>query len=306
MKWRWIFPLTVLTLVAGLAAGLLYSWVVSPMRYVDTTPNTLRADFKDQFRTLIAASYASTHNLERARARLALLGDADPVEALTAQAQRMLASGESFQVVQDVAGLASDLRSGVASIPPLTASPLAASPSPAPSSTIPTQLAPVATDTSSPAATGQAQVISTSTATDTVTATVPVPTVLVFDTPTARPSPTPIPTASAPFQLVSQDQVCNANLTDGLMQVSILDSHKHQMPGVEIDISWNGGEEAFFTGLKPEIADGYADYVMQAGVVYSLRIENTGTPISNLAAPSCPTSSGQTYLGGLKLVFQQP
>ncbi len=306
MKWRWLFPLTILALVAGLGAGLYYSWVAAPMRYVDTTPSTLRTDFKDQFRTLIAASYASTHNLDRARARLVLLGDPDPVEALTAQAQRMLASGESFRVVQDVAGLASDLRSGVASVPSAEAFPSAPDPSPAPTITIPTVLAPVSTDTAGPSVTGQVQLASDSTATPTISATAPAPTVLVFDTPTSRPSATPIPTASAPFQLVSQDQVCNANLTSGLMQISILDSHKHQMPGVEIDISWNGGEEAFFTGLKPEIADGYADYVMQAGVVYSLRIANTGAPITNLAAPSCPTSNAQTYLGGLKLVFQQP
>ncbi len=78
------------------------------------------------------------------------------------------------------------------------------------------------------------------------------------------------------------------------------------MPGVEIDISWSGGEEAFFTGLKPEIADGYADYVMQAGIVYSVRIEHVGSPVSGRSAPSCPDSNGQTYLGGLKLVFQQP
>ena len=133
----------------------------------------------------------------------------------------------------------------------------------------------------------------------------------VANTETAIPTDTPvpptaIPTASRPFQLVSRDEVCNPNLTGGLMQISILDSHRHQMPGVEIDISWAGGDESFFTGLKPEIADGYADYVMQAGLTYSIRVEHAGTPVSDLSAPSCPESGGQTYLGGLKLVFQQP
>lgn len=296
---RWELPIAVLALIIGLLAGVLYAWVIAPLRYVDTTPSTLRADFKDQFRTLIAASYAATHNLERARARMALLGDPDPVEALSAQAQRMLASGESFQVVQDVAGLASDLRSRVASNPPspsltatlsfTTSAPLPTF-SPFPSPTQPAELA--ADSTASPAVS----------ATDTELA----PTELVFPTPTARPTSTRIPTPSAPFQLVSQDQVCNANLTNGLMQISVLDSHRHQMPGVEIEVSWPGGEEAFFTGLKPEIADGYADYIMQAGVAYSIRVENAGTPVSGLTAPSCPVTGGQTYLGGLKLVFQQP
>lgn len=283
---------SILALLAGMAIGLAYTWIIAPIRYVDTSPNTLRSDFKDTFRTAIAASYAATHNLDRARARLALLGDPDPVDALTAQAQRMLASGASFQVVQDVAGLASDLRSGVAVALPTVSRAAATSAIPTLTQTAPP--APTATATAGP--------------TDTVepTATELPPTALPLNTATARPTPTTIPTASAPFQLVSNDQVCNPNLTSGLMQVSVLDSHRHQMPGVEIDISWAGGEESFFTGLKPEIADGYADYTMQPGVAYALRVAHSGAPVSNLAAPSCPDTGGQTYVGGLKLVFQQP
>ncbi len=283
--------LILLSLLAGLAVGLAYAWVISPIRYVDTTPNTLRADFKDSFRAAIAASYSSTHNLQRARARLALLGDPNPAEALTAQAQRMLAAGESVAIVQEVAGLASDLGSGVASI--------SASATAIPTSNLPTAVLP-ATPAPSATATGTSDAQDLSVPTETIAPT------LVFDTPTARPTRTPIPKASAPFELLSQDPVCNPNLTDGLMQISVLDSHRHQMPGVEITISWSGGEESFFTGLKPEIADGYADYVMQAGVSYALRIARSGTPVSGLSAPSCPDTNGQTYLGGLKLVFRQP
>ncbi len=285
-----------LALLAGLAAGLAYAWVIAPQQYADAAPSTLRQDFKDQFRTLIAAAYAGNHNLDRARARLALLGDPDSVEALTAQAQRMLAADQPFPMVQQVAQLAADLRSGAARVAPTA-----------------TVAPPTATPTlgSTPTASALHRATATAAASVTATATEPTQTeavtsTAVFDTPTARPTTTPIPTPSAPFQLVSQDQICNPNLTDGLMQVSVLDDHRHQMPGVEIDISWPGGEEAFFTGLKPEIGDGYADYLMQAGVVYAVRVGRAGDIVSSLAAPSCPTSNGQTYLGGLKLVFQQP
>ncbi len=280
---------TLLAVVAGFSLGLGYAWVISPIRYIDTTPDTLRADFKDTFREAIAASYSANHNLDRARARLRLLGDPDPVEALTAQAQRMLASGQSFALIQQVAGLASDLRSGVASIPPsVTSSPFTATP------------VFLGTPTALASATGLVDLSSESTPTESLASPLPVVTA------TARPTRTPIPTASAPFQLVSNDEVCNPSLTNGLLQVSILDSHHHQMPGVEIDIAWNGGEEQFFTGLKPEIADGYADYVMQAGVTYSVRVERAGTAVSDLSAPACPDTNGQTYVGGRRLVFQQP
>ncbi len=278
-----------LYLLGGFGLGLLFSWVISPVRYVDTSPDTLRADFKDQFRVVIAASYASDHNLERARARLALLGDSNDVQDLTAQAQRMLGAGESFNMIQEVAALATDLQTGVASIlPTALASP------------VPNQI------TSSQTATVLPTVIETSGAiTDTPTIEISSPTA-IFDTPTPRPTKTPIPTASAPFQLVSQDQVCNPNLTDGLMQISVLDNHHHQMPGIEIIVTWNGGEDHLFTGFKPEIGDGYADYVMQPGVIYAVRVAQPGLPVPNLSAPACPDSNGQTYTGGLKLTFQQP
>jgi len=281
--------LSLFALLAGIAVGIGYSWAISPMRYVDTTPSTLRQDFKDSFRSLIAASYAATHNMDRAKARLALLGDPNPVDTLTGQAQRMLAAGEPFDSVQAVAGLASDLRSGIAAeAPSATSRPATA-----------TVTASLVASPTLPA-TEQVDLEVTSTPTEAVTAT------LAFDTPTPKPTRTPIPTASIPFQLVSQAEVCNANLTEGLLQISVLDSHRHQMPGVEINLSWSGGEESFFTGLKPEIANGYADYIMQAGVTYAVRVERSGILASGLSAPSCPDSSGQTYLGGLKLVFQQP
>ena len=79
------FPWAVLlALLAGLGVGLLISWGIAPVRFVDTTPNTLRADFKTQMRSAIAAAYAADDNLPRARARLSLLGDTDSYQALSA------------------------------------------------------------------------------------------------------------------------------------------------------------------------------------------------------------------------------
>lgn len=276
-------------IVVGFAAGLFYAWGIAPIRYVDTTPGTLRADFKDQFRTAIAAAYGVTGNLERARARVALLGDTDPIQALTAQAQRMLAAGESFQTAQQLALLGSDLLSGRTSVVLPTATPGIATP--APPGPISDSLTPGATD----AAPGQDE---TQTPTSFATAN--------LSSPTPRPTRTPAPTAGAPFSLVSRDQVCNPNLTDGLLQIMVLDDNGHAMPGVEIAITSNAGEEHFFTGFKPEISDGYADYVMQAGTTYSLQIARSGAPASGMAAPSCTDSAGQSYLGGLKLTFRQP
>ncbi|MCB0120562.1 MAG: hypothetical protein KDD72_16115, partial [Anaerolineales bacterium] len=76
----------ILALLIGFGAGLVYSWELAPVTYVDANPALLRADFKDQHRIVIAAAYAANRDLARARARLNLLGDADPVAELSAQA----------------------------------------------------------------------------------------------------------------------------------------------------------------------------------------------------------------------------
>jgi hypothetical protein len=90
------------------------------------------------------------------------------------------------------------------------------------------------------------------------------------------------------------------------MQITVVDKRGHQLAGIEIIITSSGGEEHFFTGLKPEIANGYADYVMQAGVTYTVRVGENGAPVQGLVAPVCPDANGQTYTGGLHLTFQQP
>ncbi len=285
------FPWEVIpVLIVGIGLGVLYAWTIAPVHYIDTTPNTLRADFKDQYRMLIAASYASTHDLVRAKSHIALLGDTDPVQILSAQAQRMLASGQPFEVVQQVAMLADDMQSGVAHISPTAITETSIS---------------VASPTSTPAAPLSETETPQATPVESPTIEI-VNTILPLNTITPRPTHTPTPTAGAPFILLSNDKVCSPNLTDGLMQISVIDSRHHQMPGVEIVITWDGGEEHVFTGFKPDVANGYADYTMQNNVTYTVRIAESGTPVPNLTAPTCTDSSGQTYTGGLHLTFQQP
>ena len=45
-------------LVFGLALGLLNAWLLNPVSYIDTSPSTLRQDYRDQYRLLIARAFA--------------------------------------------------------------------------------------------------------------------------------------------------------------------------------------------------------------------------------------------------------
>jgi hypothetical protein len=110
-------------IILGVALGLVYAWLVSPIAYVDTPPVSLRADYKDQYRTLIALAYASNGDLGRARARLALLGDPDPGPLVASQATRAAAQNHPLSEIQALALLAEALGSPVellASTPTMT------------------------------------------------------------------------------------------------------------------------------------------------------------------------------------------
>jgi hypothetical protein len=286
------FPFDILlTLLLGLGFGLAYSWLISPLRIVDADPTALRADFKDAYRAAVASSYAATGNLPRSQARLSLLGDENSIEALNSQAQRLIASGEFVQADQVVA-LAITLADGTVLVSPPTSTPanvvtIISTPTatlPPPPQDLPFQL------TETP------QSIETQS----------IATQAVIDTATPRPTRTLIPTVGAPFALIAQDTVCETDLPDGLLQVLVFNNSRRQVAGARIIITWDAGEEQFFTGLKPEIGNGYADYSMSPNIAYTVRLASGSDIASDLIAPTCQTSSGETFLGGIKLTFQQP
>jgi hypothetical protein len=293
----------ILGLSAGVGLGLLYSWQISPVTYVDANPAILRADFKDQYRMAIAAAYASTHDLPRARARLELLGSTDPTGELSAQAQRMLAAGESVDNVQLLAQLATDLQQGYASLslPDITATskPFVGTPFD-PVVNTPGFETPTAEEITPIAEVSEPLIVSTLPFEQTPL----VPQVVSTSVP--RPTSTPTKGIDTPFTLVGQETVCDVTLEQGLLQFNFIDPRRRQIAGIEIVVTWAEGEDSFFTGFKPEVGDGYADFIMQADTVYSVRMVDGGSFVPNISAPACTDENGGNYLGGLLLTFQQP
>jgi hypothetical protein len=74
----------IIALVIGLALGLLYAWVISPVEYVDTAPDTLRADYRADYVLIVAEIFRSEQNVELAARRIALLGSQPPAEIANA------------------------------------------------------------------------------------------------------------------------------------------------------------------------------------------------------------------------------
>jgi hypothetical protein len=307
--------------VLGAVLGLAYAWVVDPIEYLDTAPISLRADFKDEYRALIASAYVANGDLARAESRLALLGDGDPARVLAEQAQRAMAEGQSPQNAQALGLLAIAVGQGLIPVP-VTAIP-SDTPSSNPSSTDPVTLTPPVSPTLMTTITSTTTLTSTNTLEADVSATPennpgagePATQTLAATegaTQTPMPSGTPLPsrtptaTPGAPFVMREQTFVCDQDLRDPLIQVFVEDTDGRPVPGVEVVVNWVDGENHFFTGVKPDLGMGYADFVMTPSVVYSLRLVAGGEILPDLTPAECETAAGSRYWGSWLLKFVQP
>ncbi len=100
---RWLLPL-----VAGLlgaAGGVIYGWVINPVKFVDTTPASLRVDYRTDYVLMVAESYHADQDEELASRRLAILGAESPAAislAALQQAQRSGYAARDISLMQDL------------------------------------------------------------------------------------------------------------------------------------------------------------------------------------------------------------
>lgn len=95
---------------AGLVLGLIYGWGIRPVEYYDTSPDSLRADYRTDYVLMVAEAYDGEGNIDRAIQRLAALGPQPPFE--TASQALAYAREHDFAAadLERLAALADDLR----------------------------------------------------------------------------------------------------------------------------------------------------------------------------------------------------
>lgn len=308
-------------LAIGIILGVLIAWGVQPAEYVDTMPSSLRADFKDQYRALIASAYMANGDLVRAKARLELLEDDDLYRVLAEQAQRTLAQEGSSAEARALGLLAimmgQEISGGAPPLPPTQIPTQLPSNTPTASSTLPPTSTTTPTDTPT--------FTPTLTSTPTLPRSTPAPTGISAtltatfeqdgtptETPIPRPTSTPTLTRTAtrtpgaPFVLVRSERVCEREYPQPLITIYAVDASGQPAPGILVIITWGAGEERFYTGLKPEIGLGYADFSILPGTAYSVRLQDVGEPVSGISAVDCQAPGGDHYWGAWRLDFEQP
>jgi hypothetical protein len=280
-------------LVVGVAAGLVYSWMISPVRYIDAPPSAIRADYKDDYRALVAAAYLYSLDLVRAEDRLAQLKDDESAKTLTMQAQRALAEGHPEKEIYALNTLADALnRSLVPDIDESTPEPeenLLPVVDKAQLSSFLQNIAPNITVTPATSLTFEASTI------DNIAQNVE---------PTQTVAPSSLPTES--FILEDKRLICNINQLSPLIQVEVLDAEGQPMPSVEVVVTWDGGEDHFFTGLQHELGLGYADFIISSGRSYSVQLVGEDSVGSSLSAAECIAEDGSRYWGSWYLIYKQP
>lgn len=80
---RWLLIIT--TAILGIAFGLSYGWLISPVEYTNVTPEILRSDFRTDYVLMVAEAYRVEQDPELSSQRLAILGAEEPT-VLAAQA----------------------------------------------------------------------------------------------------------------------------------------------------------------------------------------------------------------------------
>lgn len=262
--------------VIGLALSLTYTWVIDPPPLTDTTPAVLNPGDREIYTVLIAAAYVADGDLDRAKSRLAELEDPDTTKTteqivlrIVAMAERYINESRDARDIRALARLADALGGTSAAMRPFIATPT-----------------------------------STSTPTPTLTLQPPTPTptrvMRITPTPTATPTPRRTPTAEPVevFEVVQSTALCDP-ATDGLLRVYVRDEEGKGLPGVQMAVNWPGGEDRFFTGFKPEVDPGYADFEMEPGEIYQVELvdvdgtdhpteSNTAQEVGARLADRCP------------------
>jgi hypothetical protein len=288
--------------IIGIILGLVYAWLISPREYRDTSPASLQSEFKDQYRAMIAAAFVANGNLARASARLELLGDSDVVRALAEQAQRTLAEGDSPREAQALGLLAVALGQGANSVIQSPAPNETNSQNVPPNPTGSTTTIPDAQD-GTPEPTNQN--IEAGTSPTLPNETQPT-TQITNSTVTPLPTRTPTEAVESPYVLQENTFICDSDIAGPLIQIQAEDSTGRPLPHEGVIVTWDEGEDQFFTGLKPELGKGYADFLMTPGVVYEVHMASGGQTVSEVTPAECETENGRRYWGSWLLVFARP
>ena len=275
-------------LALGLAAGLLYTWVISPPEYYDTYPPLLDKPYRTDWIQMTVLAFGAEGNWNRAQLRLQGLPEPEIRPIAAAVLDQAVATGRPFVTLQRIAKLAAFYGVDTPAVAIYTGA----------DSTAPT---------TAPTATSQAPPTSTPTATAIPPTTTPVPAPTITIT-------TPISPSLSAFHIVSQTLTCTEQPQ---VAISLTLSHTITvrrreevewlpLPGREVWLLWEDGADRAVTGFNAEMGLGYVDFTVAPGRVYKLYIDiPRGVPVSTIQVEPCTGDQGEGWISRLLVLLAQ-
>ena len=264
-------------LVIGLVGGLYYAWVVEPVIFTDASPARFSPQHEETYIILVSQSYAVNENWPLAQQRLAALDDPDIAETVNELLETAVRQQRPAPLLQQLAVVARQLGADGQAIALFAPTLPASNSQPTPTSAILTTSTPRPTNSPTPTATATA---------------VPLPSATATRPATATPQPN--------YRLTEQTRLCLDDDAVNQIEIVVVDAFLNDLPGIEIEVSWQNGRDTFFTGFKPENGRGYADFEMSPDISYTVRLPDGSPEVSGLRLETC--ASGLT--GGWHLTFQ--
>ena len=92
-----------------------------------------------------------------------------------------------------------------------------------------------------------------------------------------------------------------------MLKVYVTDSSNRGVSGIEIVITWDEGnsQNNLFTGLKPDLGPGYADFEMSPDITYFVHIDGLSLDKIELIAKDCELD-GEKYWETWVINYVQP
>ncbi len=280
MKAGWLL---LIGLILGLALGLVYTWVISPVEYYDTYPPLMHSDYRADWIRMTALAYGQAPDLARAQVRLRELPPDEIRQELAQALDAAVAASRPLPVLQRMATLAqlygveSPAVAVYAGSPPIAITPEANIVPPTPTATVAPRPQP-ATPTLTP---------------------------IVLPTVSVLPTPTPIP---PPYIVLEQNSDCAPapriaiSITQE-MTITVRGRERreiHGVPGVEVWLLSAEGADRAVTGFRPAQGLGYADFTAMPGAVYHLYLEKpSGIPLASLSIATCSASGAAGWTSWL-------
>jgi len=113
-------------------------------------------------------------------------------------------------------------------------------------------------------------------------------------------TPTTAPAAGR-YELIGREALCTPGEAVRRIVVTVSDSDSEPLPGVAIQVNWDGGHDTFFTGFAAGESSGAADFEMTVGVSYSVSVGDDAPAVTDLAVQPCPDGLD----GGWQLTFHE-